>query len=85
MRTFIVLLGLMGSVSAFASTDAELCKQYGHDIASNSAKGQAHFLTEMNQRASQGTWTLDAKECNAQIAQGKWDYNSQIAEMFSSD
>lgn len=85
MKLAMITIISLVSFGAAASTDAELCQQYGKDIASNVQEGQATFLTEMTARTEAGTWGLSMQECNRYIQQAKRDQNFEIADLLNDE
>lgn len=77
----IIASTMLFSAATFASTDAEMCQQYGRDIASSSTENQTAFLEHLTEQVSTGTWTLSMTECNVYIQRGKHEHNFEIADL----
>ncbi len=86
MKHIITLLFLMGSFHAFANSyDIELCEQYGKDIAAGSDGGQEAFLSALELRIKEGSWSLTAQECGQEIEEARIEFNVEMAELFNND
>ncbi|MGL6261457.1 hypothetical protein [Vibrio sp. WXL103] len=85
MRTFTISLIALVSFSTFSMTEAEMCEQYGRDLASNSEDQQMQFLNQFAAKTSAGEWRLSIEECNMHIQEGKNEYNFEIEAIFSDD
>ncbi|CAM4142322.1 hypothetical protein [Vibrio agarivorans] len=85
MKTLLATSALLFSMSTVAATDAEMCQQYGRDLASNSTEQQSTFLKHLTTQSASGAWTLSMEECNVYIQRGKHDYNFDVEDMMSDD
>ncbi|MDR9827296.1 hypothetical protein RCJ22_16960 [Vibrio sp. FNV 38] len=85
MKSLIITLAALFSLSAFATSDSEMCQQYGRDIASNSPEKQSTFLKYLSTQSATGAWKLSMEECNVYIQRGKHDYNFDVEDMLSND
>lgn len=85
MRTLAISLIALVSFSTFSMTEAEMCEQYGRDLASNSEDQQMHFLNQFAAKNSAGEWRLSIEECNMSIQEGKHEYNFEVETMLSDD
>lgn len=91
MKGIIVLSTCLFSLTTFASTDlnglsdAEVCKQYGHDLAWNIKPTESRFLHQVVSRTQDGSWSISTEECNSLIQVAKHDANFEIADMLNND
>ncbi|WP_394240844.1 hypothetical protein [Vibrio astriarenae] len=81
----LIATTILFSATTFAATDAEMCQQYGRDLASNSTENQSAFLEHLTKQSAAGAWTLSMDECNVYIQRGKHDYNFDVEDLMSDD
>ena len=81
MKYIFALTLALSSFSSYATTDKELCEQYGHALAGNYVEKQKVFLSELTSRTQQGSWSLSTEECAMYIKRGKNDFNYELVEI----
>ncbi|MCQ1060379.1 hypothetical protein ACQKPX_12895 [Photobacterium sp. DNB23_23_1] len=81
MKYVFALTLALCSFSSYATTDKEMCEQYGRALAGNAVENQKVFLNELTSRTQQGTWSLSVEECAMYIKHGKNDFNFELVEI----
>ncbi|MGR5144672.1 hypothetical protein ACQKPX_23765 [Photobacterium sp. DNB23_23_1] len=79
MRLLVGCIAAAMSLSAFAMTDQEVCEAYGVALASNSDKGRVEFMSEMESRVENKTWSLSAAQCNDIAMESKYEFDLDLA------
>lgn len=91
MKSIILLSTCLFALTTYASTnldtasEAELCKQYGHDLAWNNKSAQSDFLHQVVTRTQNGSWSISTEECDSIVQMAKHNANFEIADMLNND
>ncbi|MGB2080106.1 MAG: hypothetical protein ACPHV3_09980 [Vibrio sp.] len=91
MKTIILLTTCLFAASSFASSnlnaasEADVCKQYGHDLGWNIKTAHADFMKQVVDRTQNGTWSISTQECAELTQKEKYNAYYEVEELLNDD